>query len=68
MSACVFPEDERGERTILGINSHEAMPEGIDGHCLDVLNRWTGHVQDIIDGLLHNLDQDIRINRNLALA
>src|SRR6266699_3385078 len=26
MSACIFPEDERRERTIVGIDPHQAMP------------------------------------------
>src|SRR5207248_25925 len=33
---CIFPEDQWCERTIVGIDSHEAMPEGIYCHCADV--------------------------------
>ena len=64
----IFPDDKWCERSIVGIDSHQAMPEGVYGHCADVFCQWAGHFQDFIDGLVNDRDQGISINRNLAFV
>src|SRR2546425_9193800 len=64
---CVLPGNYWSQSASRGINTKQAMPEGIQSNGNDLLSVGACQVESLCDCLFHNGRQHLSIDRHLAL-